>query len=93
MAEIFTPFLAAFILAYALRPVASRLEGLHAPPAVSATVTIIFGLSLVTGLFLLLVPFGAPLVEFLFPVWVATISLFLLIKNPVGKTSASAETA
>jgi hypothetical protein len=46
-----------------------------------------------TGLFLLLVPFGAPLVEFLFPIWVATISLFLLIKNPGGKTSASAETA
>ena len=45
-----------------------------------------------TGLFLLLVPFGAPLVEFLFPVWVATISLFLLIKNPGGTTSASAET-
>jgi hypothetical protein len=39
------------------------------------------------------VPFGAPLVEFLFPVWVATISFFLLIKNPGGKTSASAETA
>jgi predicted PurR-regulated permease PerM len=33
MAEIFTPFLAAFILAYALRPVASRLEDLHVPRA------------------------------------------------------------
>jgi hypothetical protein len=45
-----------------------------------------------TGLFLLLVPFGVPLVEFLFPVWVATISLYLLIKNPGGNNRASAET-
>lgn len=44
-----------------------------------------------TGLFLLLVPFGVPLVEFLFPVWVATISIFLLIKNPGAKTSGSPE--
>jgi hypothetical protein len=50
----------------------------------------IFGTA--TGLFLLLVPFGVPLVEFLFPVWVATISLFLLIKNPGGNNRASAET-
>ena len=50
----------------------------------------IFGTA--TGLFLLLVPFGVPNVEFLFPVWVATISLYLLIKNPGGKARASAET-
>ncbi len=80
MAEIFTPFLAAFILAYALRPVASRLEGLHIPRAVAATLTIIFGLSLVTGLFMLLINLlghEIPLIKTKLPIWVQNTQAWL----------------
>ena len=80
MAEIFTPFLAAFILAYALRPVASRLEGLHIPRALAATITIIFGLSLVTGLFMLLVNLlghEIPLIKTQLPIWVQNTQAWL----------------
>jgi len=80
MAEIFTPFLAAFILAYALRPVASRLEGLHIPRALAASITIIFGLSLVTGLFMLLVNLlghEIPLIKAKLPIWVQNTQAWL----------------
>jgi predicted PurR-regulated permease PerM len=80
MAEIFTPFLAAFILAYALRPVASRLEGLHIPRALAATLTIIFGLSLVTGLFMLLINLlghEIPLIKTKLPIWVQNTQAWL----------------
>ena len=80
MAEIFTPFLAAFILAYALRPVASRLEGLHVPRALAATITIIFGLSLVTGLFMLLINLlghEIPLIKTQLPIWVQNTQAWL----------------
>jgi predicted PurR-regulated permease PerM len=80
MAEIFTPFLAAFILAYALRPVASRLEGLHIPRALAATLTIIFGLSLVTGLFMLLMNLlghEIPLIKTKLPIWVQNTQAWL----------------
>jgi len=80
MAEIFTPFLAAFILAYALRPVASRLEDLHVPRALAATLTIIFGLSLVTGLFLLLINLlghEIPLIKTKLPIWVQNTQAWL----------------
>jgi hypothetical protein len=42
-------------------------------------------LGMVTGIFLLLVPFGVAHVDFVFPVWVAIVSLYLLITNPGGK--------
>jgi predicted PurR-regulated permease PerM len=80
MAEIFTPFLAAFILAYALRPLASRLEGLHVPRALAATLTIVFGLSLVTGLFMLLVNLlghEIPLIKTKLPIWVQNTQAWL----------------
>ena len=80
MAEIFTPFLAAFILAYALRPVASWLEGLHIPRALAATLTIVFGLSLVTGLFMLLANLlghEIPLIKTKLPIWVQNTQTWL----------------
>jgi predicted PurR-regulated permease PerM len=80
MAEIFTPFLAAFILAYALRPVASRLEGLHVPRALAAIVTIVFGLSLVTGLLMLLINLlghEIPLIKAKLPIWVQNTQAWL----------------
>ena len=80
MAEIFTPFLAAFILAYALRPVASRLEDLHVPRALAATITIVFGLSLVTGLLMLLINLlghEIPLIKAKLPIWVQNTQAWL----------------
>jgi predicted PurR-regulated permease PerM len=80
MAEIFTPFLAAFILAYALRPVASWLEGLHIPRALAVTLTIVFGLSLVTGLFMLLANLlghEIPLIKAKLPIWVQNTQAWL----------------
>lgn len=80
MAEIFTPFLAAFILAYALRPIAMRLEGLRIPRALAATMTIIFGLSLVSGLFLLLINLlghEIPLIKTKLPIWVQNTQAWL----------------
>lgn len=35
-----------------------------------------------TGLFLLLVPFGVPHVQFVFPAWVAVLSVYLFVANP-----------
>lgn len=35
-----------------------------------------------TGIFLLLVPFGVPHVQFVFPAWIALLSIFLFVKNP-----------
>ena len=80
MAEIFTPFLAAFILAYALRPVASWFEGLHIPRALAATLTIVFGLSLVIGLFMLLANLlghEIPLIKTKLPIWVQNTQAWL----------------
>jgi predicted PurR-regulated permease PerM len=80
MAEIFTPFLAAFILAYALRPIAIRLEGLHIPRALAATMTIVFGLSLVSGLFMLLINLlghEIPLIKTKLPIWVQNTQAWL----------------
>jgi predicted PurR-regulated permease PerM len=80
MAEIFTPFLAAFILAYALRPVASWLEGLHIPRALAVTLTIVFGLSLITGLFMLLANLlghEIPLIKTKLPIWVQNTQVWL----------------
>ena len=80
MAEIFTPFLAAFILAYALRPVASRLEDLHVPRALAATITIVFGLSLVAGLLMLLINLlghEIPLIKAKLPIWVQNTQAWL----------------
>lgn len=38
-----------------------------------------------TGLFLLLVPFGVPRVEFVFPAWVAILSVYLIVADPGGR--------
>ena len=45
-------------------------------------------LGTVTGLFLLLVPFGLRYVEYVFPAWVAILSLYLFIKDPAGQRAA-----
>ena len=44
----------------------------------------------VAGLFLLLVPFGVRYVEFVFPAWVAALSIYLFVKDP-GARARSAD--
>lgn len=49
-------------------------------------------LGTLTGLFLLLVPLGFRYVEYVFPAWIAVLSIYLIIADPGGKwRAASAE--
>jgi len=41
-------------------------------------------LGTITGLFLLLVPYGVAYVDYVFPVWVTALSIYLLVKDPGG---------
>lgn len=45
-----------------------------------------------TGIFLLLVPFGVPHVQFVFPAWVAILSVYLFVTNPGEKTLSTQQT-
>jgi predicted PurR-regulated permease PerM len=72
MAEIFTPFLTAFILAYALRPVCLWLERRHLPRAAAAGIAMIIGLAVVFSiltLFIALLKTEIPLIKAQFPIW------------------------
>jgi predicted PurR-regulated permease PerM len=72
MAEIFTPFLTAFILAYALRPVCLWLERHRLPRAVAAGIAMIIGLAvlfLILTLFISLLKTEIPLIKAQFPEW------------------------
>jgi len=80
MAEIFTPFLAAFILAYALRPVFLWLERRHLPRALAAIFSMIIGLGvifLVLGLFIGLVKTEIPLIKEQLPGWIQNTQTWL----------------
>lgn len=44
----------------------------------------------VTGLVLLLIPFGVPYVEYLFPAWALVVSVYLFVADPGGKARAQA---
>ncbi|MBU3552908.1 MULTISPECIES: AI-2E family transporter [Polynucleobacter] len=80
MAEIFTPFLAAFILAYILRPSFQWLEGRRLPAAVAAGLTVIFGLGVVIAilsLFIGLLKTEIPLVKAQLPEWIANTQAWL----------------
>jgi predicted PurR-regulated permease PerM len=80
MAEIFTPFLAAFILAYALRPVCLWLERRHLPRAAAAALSMIIGLGvifLVLSLFIGLLKTEIPLVKEQLPSWLQNTQTWL----------------
>ena len=80
MAEIFTPFLAAFILAYILRPAFLWLEGRRLPTPAAAGLTVIFGLAVVIailGLFLGLLKTEIPLIKEQLPDWIANTQAWL----------------
>ena len=80
MAEIFTPFLAAFILAYILRPAFLWLEGRRLPAAVAAGLTVILGLGVVIAilaLFIGLLKTEIPLIREQLPEWIANTQAWL----------------
>jgi predicted PurR-regulated permease PerM len=80
MAEIFTPFLAAFILAYILRPAFLWLEGHRMPAIVAAGLSVIFGLGVVIailGLFVGLLKTEIPLIKEQLPDWIANTQAWL----------------
>ncbi|QWD85046.1 AI-2E family transporter [Polynucleobacter asymbioticus] len=73
MAEIFTPFLTAFILAYALRPVCLWLERHRLPRAAAAGIAMIIGLAVVFSiltLFIALLKTEIPMIRAQFPDWI-----------------------
>jgi predicted PurR-regulated permease PerM len=80
MAEIFTPFLAAFILAYALRPVCLWFERHRVPRALAAVLTMLIGLGLlfsVLSLFVNLLKDEIPLIKAQLPEWIANTQSWL----------------
>jgi predicted PurR-regulated permease PerM len=80
MAEIFTPFLTAFILAYILRPAFLWLEGRRMPAIVAAGLSVIFGLGVVIailGLFVGLLKTEIPLIKAQLPDWIANTQAWL----------------
>lgn len=80
MAEIFTPFLTAFILAYALRPVCLWLEGKKVPRTAAAAIAMIIGLGLVffiLALFIGLLKNEIPLIKMQLPGWIQNTQAWL----------------
>ena len=80
MAEIFTPFLTAFILAYALRPVCLWLERHRLPRAAAAGIAMIVGLVvvfLILTLFITLLKTEIPLIKAQFPSWIQNTQAWL----------------
>ena len=80
MAEIFTPFLAAFILAYALRPVCLWLERHRIPRALAALLSMLVGLGLIFFIFSLLISllkYEIPLIKTQLPEWIANTQSWL----------------
>jgi predicted PurR-regulated permease PerM len=80
MAEIFTPFLAAFILAYVLRPAFLWLEGRRIPSALAAGLTVILGLGVliaILSLFIGLLKTEIPLIKAQLPDWIANTQAWL----------------
>jgi predicted PurR-regulated permease PerM len=80
MAEIFTPFLTAFILAYALRPVCLWFEQHRLPRALAAALSMLIGLCLVffiLSLLISLLKYEIPLIKAQLPDWIANTQAWL----------------
>jgi predicted PurR-regulated permease PerM len=80
MAEIFTPFLTAFILAYALRPVCLWLEQHRVTRALAAALGMVVGLSLIfliLSLLVSLLKYEIPLIKSQLPDWIANTQAWL----------------
>lgn len=80
MAEIFTPFLTAFILAYALRPICLWFETHRVPRALAAALAMVIGLTLVfliLSLLVSLLKYEIPLIKAQLPDWIANTQAWL----------------
>ncbi|MBU3578177.1 AI-2E family transporter [Polynucleobacter sp. UK-Kesae-W10] len=80
MAEIFTPFLAAFILAYILRPAFLWLGRRRIPAPLAAAFTVILGLGVVVAilsLFIGLLKTEIPLIKEQLPGWISNTQAWL----------------
>jgi len=83
MAEIFTPFLTAFILAYALRPICLWFETHRMPRALAAALAMVIGLTLVfliLSLLISLLKYEIPLIKAQLPDWIANTQAWLCPK-------------
>ena len=80
MAEIFTPFLFAFILAYILRPVVLRLQILGMGKTFASGIGILFGLGVFLIILLLLINllrYEIPLIKAQLPIWLQSLQTWL----------------
>ena len=80
MAEIFTPFLAAFILAYILRPAFLWLERRRVPTSLGALLTVVLGLGVliaILSLFISLLRTELPLIKTQLPGWIQNTQAWL----------------
>lgn len=83
MAEIFTPFLVAFILAYILRPICLRIEGIGLGKVFASSISILFGLTVLAIILLLLINllrYEIPLIKAQLPIWLQSIQTWLAPK-------------
>lgn len=80
MAEIFTPFLFAFILAYILRPLVLRLQNLGLGKTLASSIGILFGLGVFLVILLLLINllrYEIPLIKAQLPIWLQSLQTWL----------------
>ncbi len=80
MAEIFTPFLFAFILAYILRPLVLRLQNLGLGKTLASSIGMLFGLGVFLIILLLLVNllrYEIPLIKAQLPIWLQSLQTWL----------------
>ncbi len=80
MAEIFTPFLFAFILAYILRPLVLRLQNLGLGKTLASSIGILFGLGVFLIILLLLINllrYEIPLIKAQLPIWLQSLQTWL----------------
>ncbi len=80
MAEIFTPFLFAFILAYILRPLVLRLQNLGLGKTLASSIGMLFGLGVFLIILLLLINllrYEIPLIKAQLPIWLQSLQTWL----------------
>ena len=83
MTEILTPFLGAFILAYALQPLNRRLVAWHVPKSLATLLSLLLGalLALMVVLLLLnLIQNELPLIKSQFPSWLQSFQAWIAPK-------------
>jgi predicted PurR-regulated permease PerM len=80
MAELFTPFLTAFILAYILRPAFLWLERCRLPASLAALLSVVFGFGVliaILSLFIGLLKTEIPLIRAQWPEWITNTQVWL----------------